>query len=107
MQYHSCRYFFAERRMEIAKSDGGRDSRMPQQNLVHFMWRDVFASANNNVLHSSGQMQVAILVKHSFVAGSKPTVHKRASVRFRIIFISAKHVCSLNGHFAPLIRSEM
>src|SRR5260370_36206415 len=52
-------------------------------------------------------MQIAVRVEHSFIAGAKPSIHKSASVGFRIVFISAKHVGSLNGNLAALVSAEV
>src|ERR1700722_10067043 len=83
------------------------DSRMPQQNLINFVRRDILASTDDDVLDSSGQMQVAVCVKESFVAGPKPSIHKSAGVGVGIVCIPAKHAGALYRHFAALVGAEM
>src|SRR5271170_2061036 len=107
VQDYGRSYFFTQCRMRAAKSDGGRDRGMPQQNLIHFMRRDVLAAADDDVFDPSRQMQIAVRVKKSFVAGTKPPIHKSASVGFWIVFISTKDIRSLNSDFASLVRAQM
>ena len=60
MQHHGRGHFFAQRGMRAAEAYCRGNCRMPQQNLVDFMRRNVLASANNDVFDPSGQMQIAI-----------------------------------------------
>ena len=107
VQNHSRGHLFAQRRMRATEGDYRRDRGMPKQNLVDFMGRNVLASTNDDVLNSTGQMQIAVRVEESFVTGTKPSIHKRTGVGFRIIFVSAEYVRSLNGNFSPLIGGEV
>src|SRR5712692_983246 len=68
---------------------------------------NVFAAADNDVLDPSGQMQIAVCVEKSLVPGTKPSLNKRTSIGFRIVFVSAKHVRSLNDDLTSLVGSEV
>src|ERR1700723_1869173 len=70
--------------MRAAKRDRGRDCRMLQQNFIDFMRRDVFASADDDVLNASREMQVTIVVQIALVSGAKPSIDEGAGVGFRI-----------------------
>ena len=100
-------HFFAQRGMHAAKRDRGRDRGMAQQNLIHFVRRDVFATANDDVFDSAGEMQIAVGIKKSLVASTKPSIHKSASVGLGIIFVSTKYVRSLDRDLAALVGAEM
>src|SRR6202030_4503219 len=65
--------------------------------------RDVFASPNDDVFHSPGQMQVAVFVEIALVSGAKPSVDESAGVCFRIIFVPSKYIRALDSDFAALI----
>ena len=90
-----------------AEGDRCRNRGMPQQNLIHFVRRDILTAADDDVFDPSRQMQIAVGVEKALVAGAKPSIHKSASVGFGIVFVSAKHIRSLNGNFAALVGAEM
>jgi len=74
---------------------------MPQQDLIDFVRRDVL-TPDDDVFDPARQMQIAVFVEQAFVAGTKPSIHKSASVGLRI-FAYREHVGSLNGDFAALL----
>src|SRR5579863_7084958 len=71
------------------------------------MRSDVFAPTDDDVFNPPGQVQIAVVVQQSFVSGTKPSIHKSASVGFGIVLISTKYVGSLNVDFAALIGAEV
>src|ERR1700688_3882323 len=93
--------------MRTAKGDRRYDCRMPEQNLVHFVRGNVFAAADDDVFDPAGQMQIAVRIQKSLIAGTKPSIHEGARVGFGIIFVSAKYIRSLNRDLAPLTGSKM
>ena len=107
VQDHGRGHFFTQRGMHAAKCNRCRDRWMPQQNLIDFVRSDVFASADDDVFDSSGQVQIAIGVQQSFVTGTKPSIHKSASVGFGIVLVSTKYIGALNGNFAALVGAEV
>ena len=104
---HGGRDFFAQYGMRAAKSDCRSDGGMSQEYLIHFVGRNILASADDDVLHPTCQMQIAVAIEKSFVAGTKPSIRESAGVGLRIIFVSAKDVRSLNSNFAPLVGAEV
>ena len=76
VQDHGRSHFFTQRGMRAAKCDCGRDCGMSQQNLIHFVRRNVLASADDDVFDPPGQMQIAICVEITLIAGAKPSIHE-------------------------------
>src|ERR1700692_1878052 len=93
--------------MSTSKRDCCCDRWMPQQDLIHFVRRDIFAATNDDVFNASGQVQITIGVQKSLVAGTEPSIYKSARVRLRIVFISTKYIGSLNCDLTSLIGSKM
>src|SRR5258706_12927226 len=106
VQPHTRRHFLTKRVMRAATRARRGDRGMSQQNLIHFMRRNVLATANDNVLYAPRQVQVTIFVKIALVSGAKPSVDEGALICVRIIVISAKHIRALDGDFAALIVFE-
>src|ERR1700728_190268 len=52
-------------------------------------------------------MQIAIRIEKALIAGAKPSIHKRAGIRFRIVLVSSKHIRTLDGNLAALFGAEM
>src|SRR6202050_5762583 len=52
-------------------------------------------------------MQITVGIKNSLAPGTKPSVHKSAGVRFVIVFVSPKYICSLDCDLAAVIGPEM
>src|ERR1039458_3805323 len=71
------------------------------------MRRDVFATADDDVFDTARQMQIAVWVEESFVASTKPSIHKSASVGLGIIFVSTKYICPLDRDLAALVGTEI
>src|SRR5271167_1286945 len=67
----------------------------------------ILASADDDVLDPAGQVQIGVLIKPPFVAGTKPSMGESASVGFGIVVISAKYIGALNGDFAALPGGKM
>src|SRR5712691_1569967 len=107
VQNHRGGNFFSERGMGKAEGYSACHRGMAKQNLIHFVRRNVFASADDDVFDAAGQMQIAVGIEKSLVARKKPSIHKSASVGFGIIFVSTKYVGALNRDFAPLIGSQV
>src|SRR5580693_2913402 len=93
--------------MHATECNRCRDRWMPQQNLIYFVRSDVFAPTDDDVFNSSGQVQIAVGVQQPFVAGTKPPIHKSASVGFGIVLVSTKYIGALNGDFTALVGTEV
>src|SRR5271167_375053 len=68
---------------------------------------DILAATDDDVLDTAGQVQIAVCVKQSLVAGTKPSIHKSASVGFEIVVVSAKYIGALNRDLAPLAGAQV
>src|SRR5713101_6534314 len=107
VQNHRSGNFFSERGMGKAEGYSACHCGMAKQNLIHFVRRNVFASADDDVFDAAGQMQIAVRIEKSLIAGEEPSIHKRAGVGFGIIFVSTKYVSALNRDLAPLTGSQV
>src|ERR1700693_401872 len=93
--------------MRATKRNRCCDRGVSQQNLIDFVRRDILPSANDDVFHPARQMQITVRVEVPFVAGAEPSSHESTSVRFRIVFVSTKHIRSLNSDLASLVSAEV
>src|ERR1700722_3423801 len=93
--------------MRAAKGDSRCDRGVTEQNLIDFVRRNIFASADDDVFDPAGQVQVAVGIQKALIAGAHPPMHEGARVGFGIIFVSAKYIGSLNRDLSPLVGSKM
>src|SRR5437588_9904802 len=107
VQHNGSSHFFTERGMRASECDRSGHGGMLQQDLVNLVGSDVLASANDDVLHPSGEMEITIFIEEALIAGAKPAVHQSLRVGLGIIFIPAKHARSLNDNLPALVVSEM
>src|SRR5581483_342216 len=82
--------------------NGVGDGGVLQQDFVDFVRGDVFTAANDDVFDPASQIEIAIVVEKTLIAGAKPSLDEGLGVGFRIIFVSMKNIGTLNDDLAAL-----
>ena len=101
-EHHRRFHLLAPGGMRHAETHRLGHRRMRQQHLVDFPWRDILAGPDDQLLDAAGQMQIAVFVQESLVAGAKPFAKKRLGGGLRIVLVFADHARTVDAHLARL-----
>ena len=70
--------------------------------FINFARRDLLATAVDDLFQAPGESYVTGGVHHALVPRAKPSGVKRSAVRFRIVFVTVRHVRAADDDLAGL-----
>src|SRR5580698_3198405 len=76
------------------------DEWMVQESLVDLARRYLFPASVDQLFETSAQIQVAVLVQISLIAGSKPAFKECGGIGFRIVGVARGDVSAADNHLA-------
>src|SRR4030042_934454 len=95
-------YFFTVYMVRDTHDSCFCDCWVPQKNLLNFHRRDVLSASDNDILLAAGDVEVAVLVHISQVAGIKPTGFDGLGCFLRQVPVAFHQCRSLDHYFALL-----
>src|SRR5258706_178396 len=100
IKHHRSRNLFAINAIRDTKTNSFRNGGMTCQYLINLYWGNLLPTANNHLLDSTHQCEIAIRIQVTLVAGPKPTVSKSSSICFGVVFVTAKDTRAFDCYLA-------
>ena len=74
--------------------------RVREQHLVDLARGDLLASTVDDLFQAACDPEVAVLVHHSLVSGTEPTLRVSRGVGLRVVLIPCQDILAADGHLA-------